>query len=73
MMIFREIHKRFPDKRCEIKFDRLFVDNDVYVWNEKSNKIERIAINHPDSKRSASASKYSKTFLEVNEEEIQSR
>jgi len=72
-LFIREIHKRFPDKRCEIKFDRLFVDNDIYVWNEKSNKIERVANNHPESKRTTSASKYSKTFLEVDEEEIQSR
>ena len=66
----REIHKRFPDKRCDIKYDRLFVDNDVYVWNDKSGRIERIGSGVEHKK---SPSKYSKTFLEVDEEEIQSR
>jgi len=75
----REIHKRFPDKRCDIKYDRLFVDNDVYVWNEKIGRIERVGSGSStgsagsglDSKKSPS--KYSKTFLEVDEEDIQSR
>ena len=72
MKFCREIHKRFPDKRCDIKYDRLFVDNDVYVWNEKSGRIERIgSATGSDPKKSPS--KYSKTFLEVDEEEIHSR
>ena len=77
----REIHKRFPDKRCDIKYDRLFVDNDVYVWNEKIGRIERIGSGSSSSGSSVgsgidskkSPSKYSKTFLEVDEEDIQSR
>ena len=72
----REIHKRFPDKRCDIKYDRVFVDNDAYVWNEKTGRIERVGSANsgsPGIDLKKSPSKYAKTFLEVDEEDIQSR
>jgi hypothetical protein len=76
----REIHKRFPDKKCDIKYDRLFVDNDVYVWNEKIGRIERIGSGSGSGSGTVagiefkkSSSKYSKTFLEVDEDDVQSR
>ena len=31
----REVHRRFPSKHCEIKYDKLYVDNEVYVWSDK--------------------------------------
>jgi hypothetical protein len=76
----REIHKRYPDKKCDIKYDRLFVDNDVYVWNEKIGRIERIGSGSGSGSGTVagiefkkSSSKYSKTFLEVDEDDVQSR
>ena len=33
-------------KHCEIKYDKLYVDNEVYVWSDKQHKIERISPSH---------------------------
>ena len=40
----REVHQRFPTKHCQIKYDKLYVDNEVYVWSDKHQKIEMHAI-----------------------------
>jgi len=85
----REVHRRFPNKHCEIKYDKLYVDNEVYVWSDKQQKIERISSGHHRSIPSASQNniqnsfsrnqlhvpdpKYSKTLLEIDEADLQSR
>ena len=77
----REVHRRFPSKHCEIKYDKLYVDNEVYVWDDKHQKIERISPSHHHSNPVASTAmsltrvpqKYSKTLLEIDEADLQSR
>jgi hypothetical protein len=60
------------------------VDNDVYVWSEKSQKIERISSSHHTLPLNSSGGnypaaasrvpqKYAKTLLEIDEDDLQSR
>ena len=54
----REVHRRFPSKHCQIKYDKLYVDNEVYVWSDKHQKIERISpIHHHSNPATVSLSK----------------
>ena len=54
----REVHQRFPTKHCQIKYDKLYVDNEVYVWSDKHQKIERISpIHHHSNPATISLSK----------------
>ena len=71
----REVHKRFPSKHCEIKYDKLYVDNEVYVWSEKQHRIERISSSHqhPGMPFQPVPQKYAKTLLGIDESELQSR
>ena len=71
----REVHKRFPAKHCEIKYDKLYVDNEVYVWSEKQQRIERISSSHqhPGMPFQPVPQKYAKTLLGIDESELQSR
>ena len=88
----REVHRRFPSKHCEIKYDKLYVDNEVYVWSDKQHKIERISPSHHryagssqntaatintipkhDRPTTVPDSKYSRTLLEIDEADLQSR
>ena len=74
----REVHRRFPSKHCEIKYDKLYVDSEVYVWDDKHQKIERISPSHHHSNpanisHSRVPQKYAKTLLEIDEADLQSR
>lgn len=76
----REVHKRFPSKHCEIKYDKLYVDNEVYVWSEKHQRIERVSGSHHHNNPAANINsilplrpKYAKTLLQIDEADLQSR
>ena len=71
----REVLKRFPNKHCDIKYDKLYVDNEVYVWSEKQQRIERISSSHqhPGMPFQPVPHKYAKTLLGIDESELQSR
>jgi len=37
----RFIKKRAPNKKCVIRYDKLFVDNDVFIYDENEGKVVR--------------------------------
>ena len=54
---------------------KLYVDNEVYVWSEKQQRIERISSSHqhPGMPFQPVPQKYAKTLLGIDESELQSR
>lgn len=41
-MSFIKVHKKRPDSRLTLQYDKLHVDNAIYVYNEETDSIELI-------------------------------
>ena len=39
---FAQVHKKRPDSRLTLQYDKLHVDNAIYVYNEETDSIELI-------------------------------
>jgi len=39
----KQIRSRSPEKRCAIRQDKLFIDNQMYVFDEERNEVVRFA------------------------------
>ena len=42
---FRSLKNTEPNARCSLQYDRLYVENEVYLFNEIEQKVERMLMN----------------------------
>ena len=40
--LVKEIRSIDPDKKCQFKYDKLLIDDDVFVFNDVEKRIERL-------------------------------
>ena len=38
----REIRSKEPHLRCSLQYDRLYVENDIYLYNEVQERVEKV-------------------------------
>ena len=43
--MFRNLRNAEPSVRCFLQYDRLYVENEVYLYNEVEQRVERMLIN----------------------------
>jgi len=44
----REIRVRDPSAKVVLQYDRLFVENDVFLYNETEQRVERVLMKMPE-------------------------
>ncbi len=47
----REIRVRDPTAKVVLQYDRLFVENDVFLYNETEQRVERVLMKMPEGEK----------------------